>query len=140
MTEYCSSADVKKRATVNGWRYLTDRDHDGQTNSTESGEIDAAIQWAGTLLDELVCSFIEPEDARAQANRWLRDRAIDLAIHRLFSNGGDDVPESIQKAFDEASEAMERVRKGESRIPSLTYVYGQPSGVTTKVPRAYIPR
>ena len=139
MTEYCESADVKKRATVNGWRYLTDRDHDGQTNTTESGEIEAAIQWAGDEIDVALYPRIQASDARGQQSRYLKNLCVDLSVHRLFSQGGDDVPTSIQEAFKAANEKLTRIKGGEA-VPGLSMVHPRPSTLTSKVPRAYMPR
>lgn len=140
MTEYVSSNDVKKRATRNGWRHIADRDRDGTLSTTETDEVSAAIAWAGRLIDELLPQSVEPSVARASSNGWLMDRAIDLSVYRLFSNGGDDVPASILRAYEDALEAMDRVRGGQSSIPGLSYQHAMPSFVSSKVPRAYMPR
>lgn len=139
MTEYTSQAAVKKRATVNGWKYVADRDHDGVVSSTESGEVDAAIAWAGRKIDYALAPKIEPADARAQANDHLNDLCLDLSIYRLFTNGGDDAPQSIVDAFAAAEEQLRRIKGGEG-VPGLEIV--PPWNATTggKVPRGYMPR
>lgn len=138
MSEYVSEATVKKRATKNGWRFITDRNRDGATDATEQGEIDSAIEWAGTLLDELVAPFIQPSDARGQSNTWLRDRALDLAVYRLFTNGGDDAPAAIERGYADALAAMQRIRGGVA-IPGLTSQHPPYSDRTGKIPRAFMP-
>ena len=139
MTEYCTQAEVKKRATANGWRYMADRDHDGILNTSESGEVDYAIQWAGDEIDVALAPQIETADARSQGNRYLKNIAIDLAVYRLFTNGGDDATASVQAAFDAASEKLSRIKGGE-RVPSLSVLYPHPTQQTVRVPRAYMPR
>jgi len=140
MTESPSQAAVKKRATANGWRYLADRNHDGQVDSTESAAVDAAIEWAGRRIDYALTPNIEPSDARSQGNAHLNDIAVDLATHRLFTNGGDDAPQSIIDAFDAAEEQIRRIKGGEA-IPGLIVVppYNATGG-GRRVPRAYMPR
>lgn len=135
MAEYVTQAEVKKRATVNGWKYIADRDRDGVVNATESAEVDAAIAWAGDEIDSAIAPKVEPEDARGQQVRYLKNICIDLAVYRLFTNGGDDATASVQAAFDAANERLARLRSGES-VPGLKYVYPQPAQRTTKVPRA----
>lgn len=139
VAEYCSQADVKERATLQGWRYLADRDHDGQVNTAESGAVDAAIEWAGDEIDVALAPKIEPADARGQSNRYLKNIAIDLSVYRLFTNGGDDATASVTRAYEEAREKLQRIKTGED-VPGLERVYPRPSMITTKVPRAYIPR
>lgn len=140
MTEYTTQAAVKKRATRNGWSFLADRDHDGVVSATESDAVDQAIEWAGLQIDYALAPAIEPSDARAQGNAHLNALAVDLSIHRLFTNGGDDVPASIQAAFEAAEEQLRRIKGGEV-VPGLTIV--PPYNSTTagrRVPRAYMPR
>lgn len=140
MTEYTTQAAVKKRATANGWKYLADRDHDGVVSTNESAEVDAAIQWAGRRIDYALAPAIEPADARGQGNGHLSDIAVDLATHRLFTNGGDDAPQSIVAAFEAAEEQLRRIKGGEA-VPGLTIVppYNSPT-TGRRVPRAYMPR
>lgn len=139
MTEYTSQAAVKKRATVNGWRYVADRNHDGVVSSTESDEVDAAIQWAGRKIDYALAPRIEPADARAQQNAHLSDLCLDLAIYRLFTNGGDDSPQSIIDAFEAAEEQLRRIKAGEG-VPGLNIVPPWNANTGGKVPRGYMPR
>lgn len=139
MTEYTSQAAVKKRATANGWKYLADRDHDGTVSTAESAAVDQAIVWAGLQIDTALAPGIEPADARSQANAHLDAIAVDLAIYRLFTNGGDDPPESITRAFDDAQEQLRRIKGGEG-VPGLTIVPPANARYGGKVPRGYMPR
>ena len=139
VTEYTSQSAVKKRATANGWRYLADRDHDGVISTTESDAVDQAISWAGLQIDMALAPGIEPADARGQQNAHLNAIAVDLSIYRLFTNGGDDVPESITRAFDDAQEQLRRIKAGEG-VPGLVIVPPWNATETRKVPRAYMPR
>lgn len=136
MTEYVTQAEVKKRATAAGWRHIADRDHDGTLNTAESSAVDYAIAWAGDEIDAVLAPKIEPQDARAQQVRYLRNIAVDLAVYRLFTNGGDDATTSVQDAFDAANEKLDRIRTGMS-VPGLRYTYPRPSSRTTRVPRAF---
>lgn len=139
MAEYCETADVKKRATANGWRYIADRDHDGQISTLEQGEIDAAIQWAGDDIDAALYPRIETDDARGQGVRYLKNIAVDLAVWRLFTNGGDDAPAAIETAYEDAKDKLKRIKGGES-VPGLTMTHPRPTNVSARVPRAYMPR
>ena len=136
MAEYCSQADVKSRLSVAGWRYVADRDHDGRVGDAESGTIDDAIEWAGDEIDVAIAPKIEPADARGQSNRYLKNIAIDLSVYRAWSTGGDDVTATVQAAYEEAREKLQRIKTGED-VPGLDRVYPRPSLITTKVPRAY---
>jgi hypothetical protein len=140
VTEYTTQAAVKKRATANGWRYLADRNRDGVVDATESAAVDQAVEWAGRRIDYALTPNIEPSDARSQNNAHLNDIAVDLATHRLFTNGGDDAPQSIIDAFDAAEEQIRRIKGGEA-VPGLVIVppYNAPLG-GRRVPRAYMPR
>lgn len=130
MTEYCSRADVLSRLTTYGYDYAADRDEmDGVSAESEQARyIDSAIAWAGSLLDELVESQIEPASARGQSNSWLRDRAIDLACWRAYTAGGRDAPASMQLSYQSALDAMSRIFDG-GKIPGLvvTRAYGSPA-------------
>lgn len=130
MAEYCARADVFARLTTYGYRYAVDRDTlDGVASTSEEARyVDSAISYAGSLLDELVAMYAEPETVRAQALTWMRDRAIDLAVWRCVTHGGRDVPESIQQSYDNAIEALDRVRSGKSKIPGM--IYSRPNEAT----------
>lgn len=143
MAEYCTAAEVKKRATANGYRLIADRDGDGRLNAQETSEVTYAIQWAGNEIDVALAQRLEPDDARAQSNAYLRDIAVDLALYRLFSNGGDDVPRSVELgALHEKMGAFARLDaiKGGGNIPGLTYNPPYNSLIPARVPRAYMPR
>lgn len=139
MPEYVDQATVKKRATVNGWRFIADRDHDGVVSDAESDAVDYAIAWAGRRIDEVLNAIIQVSDARSQQVDWLKDVALDLAVYRLFTNGGDDAPKSIQDAYKDAKESLKRVAGGMA-VPGLVMAHPRPSAKSYKVPRSYRPR
>jgi hypothetical protein len=138
-TEYVTAARIKKRATRAGWSYATDRDHDGRQDATEQAEVDEAIAWAGRKIDYALAPKIEPADARGQQNEHLADIACDLCLYRLFTNGGDDAPQSVKDAFDKAEEQLKSIKGGEA-VPGLSVLFPPQRMSTGKVPQAYMPR
>lgn len=140
MPEYVDTAAVKKRATVNGWSWIADRDRDGQTNTTETGEIDAAIERAGYVVDHIAqYKGMTPAQLRSAANSSLKYICLAIATWELWTNGGDDPPESVIRAYDEALAQIARYKSGED-IPGLIRQYPLESTKSSKVPRAYMPR
>lgn len=140
MSEYCSSDDLKTAATANGWRYLVDRDHDGQLSTQETALVTRAIRWAGRRIDKYIQTKVQTADARSRSNETLSEICIDLAMKVLWRAGGDPVPESVLDAFSEAMEDLESFKLGKFEIPGLTRNFAYPAGTTTQVPRAHIPR
>lgn len=140
MPEYVDAAALKKRATTNGWSWIVDRDRDGGENSTETGEINGAIERAGFVVDHVAqYKGMTPTALRAASNSALKYVCLAIATWELWTNGGDDPPESVTIAYQEALKQIERYKGGED-IPGLTRQYPLDSTKSSKVPRAYMPR
>lgn len=124
-TEYCLSADVRKRLTEVGFLFTTDANRDQWGSPAEiAAVIDTSIVYAGNVIDGNLCEQINPTTARGQANAWLKDRCIDLACQRVVSTGGQEMPKTLQEAYDFSIDELERVRLG-ARIPN--YIYPTPA-------------
>jgi hypothetical protein len=125
MTEYCSEADVEQRLKKSGYSFFVDDEADGVNSATEvAGAVTTAIQWAGTVIDEVVQEIgCQPAVARGAGNVWLKFQAIDLASYRVSTNGGGEAIETLKAASDAALAALDRVRGGKARIPGLVYNY-----------------
>lgn len=140
MAEYITANDVENRLTTAGYEWVADRDVSGTgVNATEESRfITPAIQYAGALVDEAVSPFTEPSDARAAGNQWLKDRCLDLAVRRAVTLAASQPNKAIQEDYDDARERLERVRRGEIRVPG--YNFSKPSqgpGRTTSHLRSY---
>lgn len=138
MPEYCTAADLQNRLSVIGYEWVADRDASGTgvTSAEEAAYITPAIQYAGQLIDEAVSRFIEPGDARASGNLWLRNRATDIATVFALETGGRKVPDAMQARHDDAMERLQAVKDGETRVPSLTYAYPQDGrNRSTRIPQ-----
>lgn len=140
MSEYVDVAAVKKRATANGWSWIADRDRDGQNNATELGEINAAIERSGLVVDHIAqYKGMTPGELRGAANSALKYVCLALAVWELWTNGGDDPTESVTVAYQEALKQIDRYKAGED-IPGLVRQYPKESFKSSKVPRAFMPR
>ena len=124
MTEYCSATDVSNRFTSSGYLAMGDEDGSG---AMSAGEIAAAItpgiEWAGSEIDYALVNRQPPYDtatARGAANVFLRNVATDLAAWHVVSNGGRDIPESFQTAYDRAIEKLDDIREKGQAVPGLS--------------------
>lgn len=123
MAEYCSATDVQNRLTANGYLNLADRDDDGVVDPAElAANITAAIEWAGSEIDYALINHQPPynlDSARASGNLFLRSRAIDFAVWQIATNGGRDVPDAFQSAYDRAVEMLDGIREQGDEVPGL---------------------
>lgn len=123
MPEYCTAIDVQHRLTANGYLLLGDQDGDGVVNASEvAAYITSAIEWAGSEIDYALINHDPPYSlatARASGNVFLRSRAVDLAAWQIATNGGRDVPDSFQRAFDRAGEMLEGILTKGNEVPGL---------------------
>lgn len=140
-TPYNTNAEIAQRLKSSGYAFFADDDFDGAVGSTEAANnVTTANTWAGALVDEAVCGFVEPSAARGQQNDWLKGRHLDLAVYRLSTMGGGEEIQSLLTAFNDAKEALERVRGGQ-KVPSLVYSYPAPhSSQSHRFPMAINPR
>lgn len=138
MTEYCESTDVQNRLTAIGYKFVADRDQDGTVSSAElASYITSAIDWAGSVLDDALADQIEPADARSQGSTILKHLCVDLACYRATGHGGRKPPESIEDAYDDAMERVDRISEGR-KVADLTYPRTR-GGHESRMPRALNP-
>lgn len=122
-TPYNTNAEIAQRLKTSGYAFFADDDYDGAVGSDEAAaNVTTANTWAGALVDEAICGFVEPATARGQQNDWLKGRHLDLAAYRLSTMGGGEEIGSLKVAFDDAKEALERIRGGQ-KVPGLIYSY-----------------
>lgn len=123
MPEYCTAEDVRNRLTANGYLNVGDLDGDGTVESDEiAASITSAIEWAGAEIDYALINHQPPYSlavARASNNIFLRSRAIDCAAWQVTTNGGRDVPNSFQSAYERAVEMLEGIRERGNEVPGL---------------------
>lgn len=123
MTEYCSSTDIENRLTANGYLNVADRDYGGTVSAAElAANITSAIEWAGSEIDYALVNHrpaYNTDTARSSGNVFLRSRAIDLASWQVVSNGGRDVPDSFQAAYDRAVAMLDAIREDGELVPGL---------------------
>lgn len=138
MSEYCADDDVRKRLTTAGRKYLADRNRDGTASAEEIADsITEGIAVAGRTIDaHLFRRYGNVDSIRGQQIPWLKDLCVHLAVWQIVSNGGRDMPASLETAYETAIENLEAVRDGQMDVPGLvtnTPVYGP--GITTRTPR-----
>lgn len=123
---YCGRQDVIDRLSASGVIYVTDDDGDnGDPSPDELAFIDQAIAACDAEIDAALLPYIPiPIDG---SNEWLRHRDVDLAVERVIERKGQSVPSSLTEAAHRSRQWLEMVRKGEMRVPGLTY----PSDSTT---------
>lgn len=124
MTEYCTATQVSNRLKAAGYAHLADDDADGTVESTEvDSNITPCIEWAGSQIDYALANH-EPaynlSSARAAGNTFLRTIAVDLAVWAVLTNGGREVPESIQAAYDRDIEMLNAIREDGDIVPGLS--------------------
>lgn len=139
MTEYCTATDVQNRLTIVGYLNVADRDDSGTVEAGElTANITSGIEYASGVVDSYIQGRVNLESARNSGNKWLRDRAIDIAAYRVVSNGGRDEIEAFENDYKQTLEWLERVRDDGDGIPGLsieqpdfvegqTYVYHEVS-------------
>lgn len=117
---YCESADLQRRLTASGLKYVGDRDDDDNAVSAlESSEyIESAIAQVDTEIDAAIQHKYETTTARG--NSWLKFIAVDLACVRAIENGGRESPAGLLEARDRARKQLEKVENGGLAIPGLT--------------------
>lgn len=134
MTEYCTPDDVRKRLTTAGYHFAADLDKSGSVSTAETGDtITPAIEYAGNLID--ACALragCHIDDARAAANAWFRDRAIDIAAYRVSTTGGRGTIACLKDDHDSAKKKLDEITK----VPGLTFSYGQNSYISSRFPKA----
>ena len=122
-TPYNTNAEIAQRCKQGGYLFFADDDFDGAVGSDEAANnVTTANNWAGALVDEAICEFIDPAVARGQQNDWLKGRHLDLAVYRLSTMGGGEEIGSLTVAFDDAKEALRRIQGG-GKVPGLRYNY-----------------
>ena len=124
MTEYCSNTDVSNRFTSSAYLLMGDDDDSG---ALSAGEIAAAItpgiEWAGSEIDYALVNRQPAYDsaaARGAGNVFLRNIAIDLAVWHIVSNGGRDIPDSMQAAYERAVTKLDGIREEAQLVPGLS--------------------
>lgn len=124
MAEYCSSTDVSNRLTANGYLNLADRDGGGTVSAGElAAYVTPGIVWAGGRIDYALWNHQPAYDlasARASGNAFLTALAVDLACWWIATNGGRDVPEAFQSAYDTAVEMLDAIREKGEEVPGIT--------------------
>ncbi len=124
MTEYCTATQVSNRLKAAGYTHLADDDGDGAVEADEiTANITPAIEWAGSQIDYALANHEPPYNltsARAAGNTFLRTVAVDIAAWSVLTNGGRDVPESIQAAYDRDIEMLNAIREDGDIVPGLS--------------------
>lgn len=135
MTEYCTVADLVKRLTAVGQKYVADLDRDGTVTSTESlNYLTESIERAGRIIDEYLTERHETADLRGSGNGWCKDRCVDLAMYEAITIGGRTAPESVQEIRDNAMERLNEIKAG-GRIPGYNYSIPTTGSVPTTIPK-----
>ena len=124
-TQYCSRADVENRLSAAGVAYVADDNLSGTATEPELvSTSDEAIAWAGSAIDAALepwLNVVPISQDDANRNAWLKFRAIDLALEHLAGRRGGNIPESIRSSADRVRMELEQVRRGDLRVPGLTY-------------------
>lgn len=127
---YCSTEDIQKQITCATLIQLTD---DNNLNVVDETITFEAILYSSVLIDGYLRSRYElPLNAHLPLLRIL---AIDLSIYRLYSRRMQaDLPDSIQKKYDEAIKTLEKIQKG---IIALDVESGEEETTQTLFNREY---
>lgn len=141
MASYITSvSQFKEWITSQGYDFVGDTDRDGEVETAETTlQIDTALAYADAIIDGFLCERMDTDDAKSQKPRWLHDRCVDIAVWRMAGQGGRDIPESIQRAYDNAIAMLEEVRGGR-QIPGLTYASPVNAPYRVRLPVVQNPR
>lgn len=123
-TAYCLSADLTDLLSSAGLLQTSDDDASGSLSAGESAYTTRAIAAAGAEIDAALTPWlvtVPPSQSDAALNEWLRQRATYLAAEWLCSRKGQKIPAVIGTRCEMYRADLERVRKGELRVPGLTY-------------------
>ena len=119
---YCSRTDLRARLSEVGIVYVADSDADGEAANNELATTsDKCIEESDTEINAALTPHFPASYLPISGNDWLKYRAIDIAAERMAENGGGGVPASLVTAAQRSREWLELVRKGELRVPGLTY-------------------
>ena len=120
LATYCEPTDVSNRLKQSGYLNLADLDQDGSVSIPElAANVTTAIRWASNRIAYALANRNPPYDVTAVpagAGDFLLPLAVDLAVWYLASNGGGEIPDSFQTAYEEAVKALEAISEG-SIIP-----------------------
>lgn len=117
---YCTRQDLIDRLGVQGLLYVADDDGDAWASEREQQmSLDPAIANADSQIDAALGAQVEVPVA--QANEWLRHRAIDLALEHVLGNKGGPIPSAVALAADRSRRWLDEVRRGVFRVPGLVY-------------------
>lgn len=122
MTEYCTATDVSNRLKAAGYSNVIDEDQDSIVDAAEiAASITPQIENAGSIMDEYFVNRIEPYvPATLRAgNTWCKYCCVDIACWYIVANGGRDIPESLQTAYDNRIARLEGIENG-NLIPGTT--------------------
>lgn len=115
---YTAKGDIEDVLSEHGVELTLDDDGDGTAGEDE--EVDAlnkAIYWATSRIN-LHCAGLYKTARLAQSwvvNYW----ASVLAARQLAGRRGNTVPQSLEQAYQEAKEDLDRVKNGDLSIPEI---------------------
>lgn len=118
---YCSRTDLKNRLSEVGVAFVADDDADSESSNAELvASSDKAISAADAEIDTALTphGFTLPLTV---SNTWLNQRAIDIGAEHMAERGGGGVPASLAAAAKRSRDWLDDVRKGDLRVPYLTY-------------------
>lgn len=118
---YCTADDVEDRLSAVGVSYLVDDNASESVDASEEGFIQSAIDAVATEIDGALGQFFTSPRTSGSGNEWLLHRCVDLAAERLCGRKGHKVPQSITDAATRSRDWLEEVRKGDRRVPGMTY-------------------
>jgi phage gp36-like protein len=122
VTEYCEASDVRNRLKASGYSSVVDDDLDDVVSASElAANITSAIAEAGSVMDEYFVNRVTAYDTAVlrAGNTWCKYCCVDIAAWYAASNGGRDVPESLQNAYDSRIARLEKIEAG-NIIPGTT--------------------
>lgn len=116
LTTYCVEADLERYLSAQGVIAFADHDSDGDS---DTGVVNDCIAQAAEEINLYANQYYS---AAALATSTLIVRwATVLASAFLCQRRGNPVPDSLQAEFTRIMETLERIRKGEMRIPGIAW-------------------
>lgn len=121
--QYCEPGDLENRLKTSGYDNLVDDDENGSDDADEvTSNVTSAIEQASTTIAEYLANRTPPYDVSSipsGGESWLKYCCVDIAAWYIVSNGGGEVPDSLQRAYDARIARLEKIEAG-NIVPGTT--------------------
>lgn len=132
MGNYAVAADVIDRFESDAaLAYLTDTAD--TTGATDTTRVNAAIEHGeGFVNSYLATKYSVPVDVSGDSAlaAFLKNKTVDLAVYHLASRPGAEIPDQLQRVYDNVTAWLKDFADGDAELPAT----GTPDSTGTREP------